>query len=111
MKNPSDTDRWDRLMVALAGALSFGEIGGEGDLVRELTPVGVNLRDLRDSESPFLSMAAALDALFSVRGRVIDGVKVSSLLVTWVNVPDAENNPFAETGYLCSKVFGREVAP
>jgi hypothetical protein len=99
-------------MAALAGVLSFGEIGGEGELVRELTPVDVNLRDLRNNESPFLSMAATLDALFSIRGRTIDGVKVSSLLVTWVNVPDMESNPHAETGYLCSKVFGHaEVAP
>lgn len=97
-------------MAALAGVLSFGEIGGEGELVRELIPVDVNLHDLRGNESPFLSMAATLDALFSIRGRVIDDVKVSSLLVTWVNVPDAESNPFAETGYFCSKIFGNKEA-
>jgi hypothetical protein len=91
-------------MSALAEVLSFGE-DAKYELVRELTPVHVCLVSLNSSNQPIQDIATVTDLLFNLRAENIEGIKVESAQVVWVNVPNAEHNPFSETGYLLTKIY------
>jgi len=103
-------EKLDRLMAVIASMVSFGTVQ-EGGLSQELPSIRVCFADLRSSFTMMADIAVIADALLALRSTPVDGLDLAALEVVWVNIPDAEENPFCDTGCFRIRAHAHQTVP
>ena len=91
-------EKLDRLLAVIASTASFGTVQ-EGGLSQEFPSIRVCFADLRSSFTMMADIAVIADALLALRTIPVGGLDLVALEVVWVNIPDAKENPFGDTGF------------